>query len=204
MGVEVLRTIGWVHPIVLALLWGLEIAICTRVPAGEVDHGTIDVLLGLPASRWRVYFCESLVWALAGVVVIGMGGLGSVIENLGVPADARLTASQVFRIAVNLYCLYLAVGGLALLISSLSERRGRAVAVAFGCVLASFFLSFIAQFWEPAEALVFLSVLDYYRPILILRDAAWPLNDMAALLGCAVVFWVAGGLFFAKRDICTV
>ncbi len=204
IGVEMLRTIAWVHPIVLAILWGFEIAVCTRIPAGEVDQGTIDVLFGLPVSRWQVYLCESLVWAVAGAVVIGMGWLGSVLQGLSGPSDARLTTGQVFVIIVNLYCLYLAVGGLAFLISSLSERRGRAVAIAFAIVLASFFLSFLAQFWEPARTLSFLTVLNYYRPMLILREAAWPLKDMTALLGCAIVLWGAGGIFFARRDICTV
>lgn len=204
IGPGVFQTIPWVHPIVLSLVWGYEIAICTRVPAGEVDRGTVDVLLGLPVSRWQVYLCESFVWAVGGLVVIGMGWLGSVLIGLTGPSEARLAAGQVFVIVANLYCLYLAVGGLALLISSLSERRGRAVAIAFGIVLASFFLSFLTQFWEPARALSFLSVLDYYRPMLILRDAVWPVKDMAALGGCALVLWVAGGLFFARRDICTV
>lgn len=204
IGPGVFRTIPWVHPLVLALLWGYEIAVCTRVPAGEVDRGTVDALLGLPVSRWQVYLCESLVWATGGLVVIGMGWLGSVLIGLSGPSETRLEAAQVLVIVANLYCLYLAVGGLALLISSLSERRGRAVAIAFAIVLASFFLSFLAQFWEPAQTLSFLSVLDYYRPMLILRDAAWPLKDMAALLGCATAFWVAGGVFFARRDICTV
>ena len=33
----------WVHPVVLALVWSHEITVCTRVPAGEIDRGTIDV-----------------------------------------------------------------------------------------------------------------------------------------------------------------
>ncbi|MGD2110499.1 MAG: ABC transporter permease subunit [Phycisphaerae bacterium] len=204
IGVEMLRTVAWVHPIILAMLWGYEIAICTRVPAGEVDRGTVDVLFGLPVSRWRIYVSESLVWAVGGVVVIGMGWLGSMLEGLSGPSEARLGAGQVLMIAANLYCLFLAVGALALLISSLSERRGRAVAVAFGIVLASFFLSFLAQFWEPAKALSFMTVLNYYQPMVVLRQAVWPVKDMAALLGFAIVLWTAGGCFFARRDICTV
>ena len=41
----------WVHPVVLALVWAHEIPLCTRTPAGEIDRGTIDVLLSLPVSR---------------------------------------------------------------------------------------------------------------------------------------------------------
>jgi len=204
IGVEMLRTIAWVHPIILAMLWGYEIAICTRVPAGEVDRGTIDVLFGLPVSRWRVYLSESFIWAVGGLVVIGMGWCGSALEGLSGSSESRLSSGQILKIAANLYCLYLAVGGLALLISSLSERRGRAVAVAFGIVLASFFLSFLAQFWEPAKTMSFLSVLNYYQPMHILQNGTWPVKHMIALLGCAMTLWAVGGVCFARRDICTV
>jgi hypothetical protein len=111
-------------------------------------------------------------------------------------------------VTVNLFCLYLAVGGLACLVSAMSERRGRAVATVFGILLASFLLNFLAQFWPPAEAVSRLSVLHYYKPLGVLRpgvmDAGWPVADMLVLAGFAAVTWTAGGLWFARRDICTV
>jgi ABC-type transport system involved in multi-copper enzyme maturation permease subunit len=199
-----MSSIAWVHPVILAILWAHEITLCTRVPAGEVDRGTIDVLFGLPVSRWGVYLSESLVWIVAGVVVIGMGWLGSTFGYLTTASEARPSAGQTVVVVSNLYCLYLAVGGLAFLTSSLSDRRGRAVAVAFTVVVTSFLLSFLAQYWEPAKSLSFLSMLHYYKPLLILREAAWPMRDMVTLIICAAVMWLAGGLLFARRDICTV
>ena len=55
-----LQAILWVHPIVLTLLWAHAIVFCTRLPAGEIDRGTIDVLLGLPVSRRTVYYSEAI------------------------------------------------------------------------------------------------------------------------------------------------
>ncbi len=114
-----------------------------------------------------------------------------------------------FRVAVNFYCLYLAVGGIAFLVSSLSDRRGRAMGVVFGVLLASFLLNFIAQFWEPARYVSFLSLLNYYQPLALLQSpdtgwAAWPVTDMAVLTGIGVALWAVGGTCFARRDICTV
>src|SRR3972149_5464441 len=59
MGPAVLSMIGWVHPLVLALVWAQAIVVCTRVPAGEVDRGTLDVLLALPVTRTSVYVSGS-------------------------------------------------------------------------------------------------------------------------------------------------
>jgi len=45
-------------------------------------------------------------------------------------------------VMANFFGVYLAVGGIAFLVSALSDRRGRAMAVVFAIVLASFLLNF--------------------------------------------------------------
>lgn len=201
---QTMNSIAWVHPVLLAILWAHAITICTRVPAGEVDRGTIDVLLSLPVSRRRVYVCESLVWALSGAMVVLFALLGCFLGNLFIPAEDRPDYARLLIVLINLYAVYATVGSLALLVSSLSDRRGRAVAVAFGIVIFSFFLNFLAQFWEPARSLSFVGLLNYYRPLDILRDAVWPVYDLIVLFGCTTVLWVTGGVIFSRRDICTV
>src|SRR5882724_12968839 len=62
MGQQMFQAMAWVHPVVLALVWAHAIISCTRVPAGEVDRGTANVLLSLPVSRWEVFISETLVW----------------------------------------------------------------------------------------------------------------------------------------------
>lgn len=203
-GPDTFNAIAWVHPVVLALLWAFEITICTRVPAGEVDRGSIDVLLGLPVSRWRVYVCEAAVWASAGVLVITCALIGNRFGNYLAGTEQPPGLARMLIIAVNLFTLYGAVGGMTFLISSVSDRRGRAVAVAFGIVLASFLLNFLAQFWSPAEKVSFLGMLNYYRPLLVVRDAAWPTGDIMVLAAVGLVLWLTGGVLFARRDICTV
>jgi hypothetical protein len=104
----------------------------------------------------------------------------------------------------NLYCVYLAVGGLAFFVSSLSDRRGRAMAVAFAIVLSSFLLNFVAQFWAPARKFACLGVMEYYRPAQILQSNVLPTADVAILLSVAAVAVVLGGEVAARRSICTV
>ena len=201
---QTMNSIAWVHPALMAILWAHAITICTRVPAGEVDRGKIDVLLSLPVSRRRIYVCESLVWALSGAMVVLFALLGCFLGNLFIPAQDRPDYVLLLIVLVNLFAVYATVGSLALLVSSLSDRRGRAVAVAFGIVIFSFLLNFLAQFWEPAQSLSFVGLLNYYRPLEILRDATWPTHNLIVLLTCSIMLWVTGGVIFARRDICTV
>ena len=204
VGPAAMTSFAWVHPIVLALIWAHEITFCTRMPAGEIDRGTIDVLLSLPISRIRMYLCETTVWAGSGLVVVLMGLLGNWIGGRFVPDEFQRTPKQLTIVVLNLYCLYLAVGGGAWLVSALSDRRGRAVGIIFGVVLASFLLNFLAQFWGPAEGLSFLSVLTYYRPLRIVQNSAWPIADMLVLTIVGAAFWLGGAIVFTRRDISTV
>ena len=196
--------IAWVHPVVLAIVWTHAIVFCTRVPAGEIDRGTIDLLLSLPVSRWQVYVAETVVFLGTGLAVLVMGLLGHRLGILSVAPQDRPGLGLLLVIVANLYCLYMAVGGLAFLVSAVSNRRGRAIATVFGILLASFLLNFLAQFWSPARTVSFLSLLDYYQPLPLVRTGDLPVGDMVILLGFAAATWTAGGVWFARRDVCTV
>ncbi len=206
LGSEALIAMAWVHPVVLAIVWSHAVVMCTRVPAGEVDRGTIDVLFGLPVSRWSVYATEAITLVGSGLVLLLMGFLGMRLGMLALDPAQRPALTRLLAVVANLYCIYLAVGGLACLVSAASDRRGRAMGIVFGLLLASFLLNFLAQFWPPAEAVSFLSLMTYYQPLPALQvgASAWPLADMTVLLGFAVTLWAAGGIWFSRRDICTV
>ncbi len=204
LGPRMLTAFIWVHPMLLTLTWALAILLGTRLPAGEVDRGTIDVLLGLPVSRWRLYLCESLALLTCGVLVIAIGLLGHLIGRGDAEPASRLTALELLRVNLNLFCLYSAVGGIALFVSSLSERRGRTIGVVIAVVLASFLLNSLVPWWKVAKAMSFLSLLDYYRPLAILRDHVWPMTDIAVLLAAGGLFWLAGAVVMSRRDLCTV
>jgi ABC-2 type transport system permease protein len=204
IGPEIFTAIPWVHPVVLAIVWAHAIISCTRVPAGEVDRGTIDVLLGLPVSRWGLYLTESVVILLGAVIVLLCAVLGNALGISRVQNAVPPETGRVFIVMLNLLCVYIAVGACAWLFSALSDRRGRAMGVVFVLVIASFLLNYLAQFWKPADNLSFLSVLSYYRPLPVLHDGIWPRRDMLILLSAAAVMWTAGGIIFSRRDLSTL
>src|SRR6266853_3792180 len=136
IGPQMFEAMAWVHPVVLALTWAHAIISCTRVPAGEVDRGTADVLLGLPVSRWEVFISETRVWRVCGVGILAAALAGNLLGGLGLPAEQRPPLARVLIVLINLYCLYASVGGLACLVASFSNRRGRAITVVFLVLLA--------------------------------------------------------------------
>ena len=177
---------------------------CTRLPAGEIDRGTIDLLLGWPVSRRGVFLCDSFVWLVSGAFILALGWVGFTIGAQKMPPEMRPERLHVVWVLTNLGCVYAAVGGLAYLCSSLCSRRAWAIATVFGLMLGSFQLSFLAQAWEPAKQLAFLSVLEYYQPAEIVRSGQFPKGDVLVLLSCALVTWLLSGEIVARRSICTV
>jgi ABC-2 type transport system permease protein len=174
------------------------------MPCGEIDRGTIDLTLTLPVTRWAVLRSEAVVWLLFAVVLLGLGMLGYLVGRSYVAPEARPDISRTLIVLANCFCLYLAVGGLAWCVSASFDRRGPALALVFLILLASFLLNFLGPFWSVAKRFSFLGLLDYYRPMIILRDGAVPWSDMAVLLVIAAALWLVAGVTFSRRDICTV
>jgi len=194
----------WVHPTVLSTLWAHEIMYCTRSPAGEIDRGTIDFLLGLPISRWRLHCAETVGWLASGVVIIGIGILGHVLVAQQFAADMQPSASAVLIILCNLLSMYVAVGAMTMLVSALSNHRNRAMGVVFAILLVSFLLNFLAQFWKPAQPWACLSVLEYYRPAGIIQTGSIPYQNISVLLTVGLTCWIAAAAILQRRSICTV
>lgn len=201
LGPELLYALAWVHPVVLTLVWAHTIMFCTRVPAGEVERGTIDVLLGLPISRGELLRSETLVWAASGGVLMLAALLGNLAGGAGGDAAGAPGIGRIVLCVVNLFALYLAVGALAWLASALSNRRGRAISAAFAIVVGSFLLQFLAQYSALADRLSFLGLMDYYKPFAILTDGAWPWRDLAVLSGVAIAAWIAAAAALVRRDL---
>lgn len=204
VGPRLFLSIPWVHPVVMALFWAHAIIGATRLPAGEIDRGTIDILLGMPVSRRRLFLTDTAAWVACGGIVLGAALAGNLVGGLTVPAEERAKLGRLLIVLANLLMLYLAVGGMAWFMSAVSDRRGKAMTAAFVVVLGSFLLNYLSQLWQPIERLGVLSVLKFYRPIFVLNDGAWPWPDMAALGGIAAVLWAMAGAVFSRRDLSTI
>ncbi len=201
---EMTQAFLWVHPSVLAILWAHEVMYCTRVPAGEIDRGTADFLLGLPVSRWTLFGAESIGWLLSGLFIVGSGIVGHVLVARRFAEQMQPSLTATMMILCNLFCMYIAVGGIAFLVSAVSSHRSRAMGVVFAILLISFLLNFVAQFWKPARLWARFSVLEYYRPAGVIQTGEFPFSNVMILLTTGLICWIAAGMIFHRRSICTV
>ncbi len=200
---QVMRSFAWVHPVVLAILWSFAIWFCTRVPAGEIDRGTIDIFLSQPVSRLDVMIGDAAVCATAGLLPVSAALVGHLLGSGFARMGSSISLSAAAGIAANMYAMFIALAGLTYLVSAGCDRRGRAVGLALAIVLASFLANFIAQLWPAARGVGYVSVLNYYRPLHTAQSSQWPVGDILGLLLCGVTCWAIGAAIFAKRDLRT-
>ncbi|MCZ6597289.1 MAG: ABC transporter permease subunit, partial [Planctomycetota bacterium] len=167
-------------------------------------RGTIDVLLGWPVSRGAVYLSETIVWVAAGAVLLLSGFLGSQIAALTLPIEQRPEGALVLLALANFFAVYVVVGSVTQLVAAAGNRRAATMGVALAFVLASFLFNFLAQFWAPAERVVFASFVHYYQPAAVMLQGAVPIRDIAILLAWGGVAWALGYVVWRRRSVLTI
>lgn len=203
---EIGFALAWSHPVIIAVLTAQAILVCTRVLAGEVERGTIDVLLALPVSRWRLFISETTAWLLSGAVLLGFLFLGSYVGAMFIEPQYRPSWSRLAMVLANLSLVYGVIATSSMLAAVLTDRRARAVLAVIIFTVSSVLISFLYTLdssLEFTKKLRFLSVLDYYKPVQVLMTGEWPVRDMLWLGGASVVLWVAAGVVLSRRDVTT-
>ena len=203
VSMNILFAVVFTHAVVLALTWTVIIAATTRVTAGEIERGTADMLLSLPVNRTEVYISTTLAWVLiAGILsACPVGGIGIAAQVF--ETEEAVELSKYLAPALNFCCLNLAVGGISSLISCCLNRRGLAVGTTVAALLTSAVLTFLEPFIEFIKTIRFLSLLNYFRPVDIVRTGEWPMSQMLTLVILGTVAWTAGLILFARKDIPT-
>jgi ABC-2 type transport system permease protein len=194
--------LGYFHAAVMGSLVGLAISVGT-IPAGEVETGFIDLLLGRPLARHWIITRTILVGMLATVLLIGIMMLGTSIglrafapRNVGLPPP-----KLVWALAVNLGLVVLSWGAVALAVGAVSRRRAFAGGTVGILALATFLLDYMGRVWAPAESVAWLSPFRFFSPFDLIMTQTVPVKSCLVLGGIAVVGWVLAYVGFARRDI---
>jgi ABC-2 type transport system permease protein len=206
-GTEFLATylsLAFTHPLVLLVLCGFAIAVASRAFAGEIERGTIDVLLSAPVTRWQFALASggAFVTGLALLLLVQGAGLRLGLRWTDVRPPAQTLAGLGYA-GLNLAALIFCVGGCSFLCSALTSERGRAAGLATGITVFAYFLNVLAQLWGKARFLEHLSLFHYHRPLPTLTSGAPAWGDLAVLSGLAAVAFFAACWVFGRRDIAT-
>lgn len=191
---------GWDHPITHALLTAVAIALAARAIAGEVESGAIELVLAQPLGRARYLGAHVLFGLLGLALVLGAGGLGTVIGQR-VFALHTFGTGRLAPLLLNLLLLNTALYALTLLASAWGREAGRVAVIGVLLAVVSYFLNVLASFWPRAAFLAPWSLHGYYEPRAILvqgdvRPAAFVVLATFTIAATSLAFWS-----FQRRDL---
>ena len=122
---------GYFHPVVIAALVSLTIAIASE-PAAEVETRFVDLTLARPMARAHVVARTLLVFAVATSVVLGLMMAGTWAGlSCCTPSEAPRPSMALMRsLAINLAAVMACWAGVALALAAGARRRATAGAAA--------------------------------------------------------------------------
>lgn len=191
---------GYDHPVYFILLISAVVGFAGRAIAGEVDSGTLALTLSRPISRSRIY--ASRVIALI-VLAVAFGSAGPLATELGLVVAqpvGEVSGRQLIAMAFLGMLLAWSVGGLALMVSAMSESTGRVVGWATGYLVIAYFVDAFAELWSVLEPVRPLSLFRYFDTSTTMVEGRVPLESGLVLGGVGLIAVIVGWVVFRRRD----
>lgn len=188
------------HPVWLILILAFPLATGLSGIAGGLADGTLENVLAQPVSRTTYYAALAAHLAAGTTAIVLASSLGAVAASRVVDLPGELRTATLMQLGMSGWLLALSVGGIALLISSLSERGRGAGTWAIGTVVTFFAIRFLAEMWPAAAWTGQFSIFFYHHPQSIIRDGLSPVSA-GVLAGVAAVCAAFGLAVFRRRAL---
>ncbi len=197
-------SIGYVHPLTQTILCVWAIGRAAGAVAGEIDRGTMELLLAQPITRSSVILAHLVVDALTiPVLCLSLWAgtcLGIWLVDLN--ADPLRFAPALLSVAALLF----AVSGSTMWLSAAGRFHGRALGLAVLVTLLQFLVNLIGQLWDQAEPLRPFTVFYYYQPQQPILNPQWYRQvdawlRLAVLAGVGTAGYVLAWWTFHRRDL---
>lgn len=195
----------WRHPFIVIIVCLWPISRASLAVAGEIERGTLDMVLSRPVTR-RSYLSSQVAVALIGLVVLGAAlVVGNQVGNRFNPIEAPPGVRAIARPALNAMALGLAIFGYTLPLSAVDLVRWRPNLAASALTIAAVVIQVIVgmpsmEDWKWLETY---SVFHYFDPVeaAIVAKQVW--TNAAVLGGVGLVGIVLSYLGFGWRDLPT-
>jgi ABC-2 type transport system permease protein len=205
-------SIGFVHPLTQTILCVWAIGRASGAVAGEIDRGTMELLLAQPLARPKLllaHFCVDLLtipvlclslWSgtWLGTWLVGLLDQGS--------ADMQVSPLAFGPSLLNVAALVFAVSGYTIWLSARGRFRGRVMGLAVLLTLVMFLVNVVGQLWDVMGPCLPFTVFYYYQPQQIILNPDWAADAkvwgrLGVLLAVGVVGYLGALWTFSRRDL---
>ncbi len=168
--------------------------------AREAEHGTLELLLAQPISRFSVLMARLGTFLIGVLVIAGASLLGLILGGLIVNETINLTTMSMVLFTAML--LVIAIGSYTIFFACLFLEQRKAFLASGVLTALAYIINFIVPVLDPAfKWLRNLSLFYYFKPEPIVRTG---LLDGAAIIiyaSTAIINLLAAIFIFQRRDI---
>lgn len=187
----------------LNLFWPIIVAVFATLGgaslvAKEVEDGTSETWLSIPASRWRLLLGKMGALALG---LLGAVALCVVAVQVGALIDtATVSVSGLLAMAVVMSAFLLVIAGYSSLLSSLFSSRGIAAGISLGLTLLFYALWLVGGLADMWKSLKDFSIFTAYTPQKALESGTVDVLPVVILLAITAACAAGALLQFQRRD----
>lgn len=211
MNVLDMMSIGYVHPLVQIILCIWAIGRGAGAISGELDRGTMELLLAQPVPRSTLIVAHLWLDLLTIPIIVMAMFLGTVtgvwIMGMMDPASSDYVNIWRFLPALpNIALLIFAIGGVTIWLSSMGRSRNKTMGFAVILILVMFLINVLAGIWQPMQYLQPFTLFYYYTPQPIIIDGNWLTStrvwlNMVVLLSVGMAGYGLACYHFTRRDL---
>jgi ABC-2 type transport system permease protein len=191
-------SMGMLHPVflVLSVVWSVGRA--ASAVAGEIDRGTMELLLSQPIPRNRLILAHFSVDVIVLPILclsffagtqFGLAVAGPFIPNYSAlkeakvpipipehPAPLPVSAAEEPQALVNSFALMFAISGFTIALSSAARSRWKVIGYALLALVVMFVANTLGQLWTPSRFVRPFTFFFYYQPQRIMLDGEWTVD----------------------------
>jgi ABC-2 type transport system permease protein len=208
--------VAYDDPIVLLLVTVWAISRGSDAVSGELNRGTMEMLLAQPVTRLGVLWTQALVTLGGAALLGGTAWMGTTIGLASVQLEHSVEARVFLPAALNLFSFTVFLAGLTTMVSSATNYRSHTI----GAVGAFYAISMIAKIigrMVPGWGWIsYCSFFTPFEPQLLVSDTAtawtfWTptegsfevggLGYDGILIGLGLASYAAASVIFYRRDL---
>lgn len=195
-------SLGYIHPLPWLAVLTWIVGQASESISGEIERGTLDLVLAQPISRKKVFLTRMLV-VCTGLGLIGMAmWLGTVLGlHTFIKPSERPSSWPFWRAGVTVFWIGWCVAGYAFFFSSLARTRMHAISAAVALTVLQELFNVVGSFWEEAEWLRKLSISGNCQLQRFLTDTSLMHEQWTILALTGLAGHLAAGWIFCHRDL---
>lgn len=167
--------------------------------AGEIQNGTIGLLLSQPVERWRIFAAKYLAGLIAIIVFVVVSTFGSIplAYAFGFDSHPIILVSAAILLTLFMWSVY----SLAVMLSVWANEKGTVYALTGSIMIFMYVVYIVSLLTDSLSGLKYYSLFHYFDTQSVLATGHIGWESYAVFGGLIVATSIAAICRFLQRDV---